>query len=62
MEFIMVHHRNTGSTITDSFQVVLGRTSDYIKIPSPINSTNSTTGALQVAGGVGIQNLTVGNV
>jgi hypothetical protein len=50
MEFIMVQNRLC-STITDSFQVVLGRTSDYIKNSITINSTNSTTGALQVAGG-----------
>lgn len=49
------------SSIDASNQIVMGTANEYVKIPSTKVSSNSTTGALVVSGGVGIAgNVNVG--
>ena len=51
-----------GATIDASNQIVLGRSQEYVYIPSTTASDSSTTGALVVSGGAGIGgNLNVAN-
>jgi hypothetical protein len=51
------------SNATGNNQVVLGTTAEKVIIPGTAGSTGTTSGALQVAGGVGImENLNVGGI